>query len=571
MTNTFRISRSSNHRPLDHARIPRSSTVNGEAANPTWPEQRRINSNASNSIPSRPSVLPESAGFPLQRFSENPPPQYDELYPPARATVVRRSARARPSPPKGMDPLVAAMWHNENLSLLHSLPDHLLLRIIGMLNNTSVECLRRVARKFPPLCVREILIPSRGSNSRLSETGPLHWPRFGITSHQRPRFLELVDRDEYCSGCLGARNSTYWEQRLRKLTEYIHCSACSADHPACLFSATQRLKPARMRYCIGHEGYMRICDHENGKIGLSRLLNFERRQPRHLTRYGFPISKCRDPIHDKKCQRAPGSPFPKPKHDCGSRKGICNGHRWPTVVACETNDEIFDLRWTAHVPFNGEMDSLRLELAGIQDNAGEYIVPRPTTMTQGPELRCFDPNDCHCMVYSGAENVRWEWGCGPWIPGSTKCISDPYKGLNALLPPQPSGSIISNMIRSLKPRKEPECKADSKFHQSRLEPRPSKDGPGRSAVDVRPCHTGKDCLVVDYIRAVRVHENGKLTPQWYNTIHPDSYNIMDDQDGLGVYWCLQPQCRNYYKGFLGYAGILRHREFRRECRQYHYQ
>lgn len=313
---------------------------------------------------------------------------------------------------------------------------------------------------------------------------------------------------------------------------------------------------------------MRICDHENGKIGLSRLLNFERGQPRRLTRYGFPIFKCWDPIHDKKCQRAPGASFPRPKHDCGSRKGICNEHRWPTIVACETNDGIFDLRWTAHVPFNGEMDSLRLELAGIQDNAGKYIVPRPTAATERPELRCFDPNDCHCMTYSGTENVRWEWECGPWIPGTTKCTSDPYKGLNALLPSRPSGSIISNMIRSLKPRKEPECKADSKFHQSRLEPQPSKYGPGQSAVDVRPCHTGKDCLVVDYIRAVRVNENGKLTPQWYNTIDPDSYNITDDQDGLGIYWCSQPRRRNYHQRLPNFAGILRHREFRKEC-QHH--
>lgn len=104
--------------------------------------------------------------------SERGPPTCDEIFPPAPALVSRPLVRARPSPPEGMDPLVAAMWHNENLSLLHSLPGHLLVKIIGMLGNSGVECIRRVARRFPPLCVREIPSPLLGENSRLSETGP---------------------------------------------------------------------------------------------------------------------------------------------------------------------------------------------------------------------------------------------------------------------------------------------------------------------------------------------------------------------------------------------------------------
>lgn len=572
MDNNFRTPRSSNRRLLDQARIQRSSTVTGEAANTAWPEQRRINSNASNRTPSRSRVLPESARFPLQRLSENPPPQYDELYPPARSTVARRPARPRPSPPKGMDPLVAAMWHNENLSLLHSLPDHLLLRIIGMLNNTGVECLRRVARKFPPLCVREILIPSRGYNPRLSETGPMNWPRFGTSSYLRPQVLELVDRDEYCRGCLETRKSSQWEQRLIKLTEYIHCSACGADHPACLFSATQRLKPARLRYCIAHEGYMRICDHEAGTIRLDSLLNPEHRKQSWYQRKpedpSFTVLRCKHPSHDKSCRKVPGGSFSKSKSDCGSQGGFCNGVRWPAIRCREPGSRIFDIYWTAHMLFDGNMDSVRVNLAEIQDNAGRYIVPSPTSATEGPELRCFDPNDCHCVTYSGTENVRWEWECGPWIPGETKCISDPYRGLNALLPPPPSRSFISNIVRSLNRRQEPECTAEPKGHQSRDDSRPHAYGPGRSIVDIRPCHIGKDCLAVDYVRTVQVQESGKITPQWYNTIDTDSYGITGDQDGLGVYWCSQPRCRNYHKGILNYAGILRGREFRKECRHY---
>lgn len=563
MASNFRIPSSLNQRDLDSARLTRTSTGNREATCITFPVERGTHPNATSSTPS--SVRVESARIPSQWLPERPPPQYDEIYPPTSPWKSRTQVKPHLLPPKDMDPLVAAMWHNENLSLLHSLPKHLLLKIIGMLSNNGVECIRRVARKFPPLCVREILSPVRGSNPRLSETGPLNWPRFGTTSFHRPQFLELVDRDEYCGGCQAARKSEHWDQRLRQLTAYIHCSACGADHPACLFSATQRLKPARLRYCIAHEGYMRICDHDDGIVRLPSLLNLKCGQPRYPRNLGFTIQQCKDPSHEIPCKRISGGHFPKTRRNCGSRKDICHGNRWPKIVACEANPEMFDLRWTAHIPFDGEMDTIRRGLAAIGTNAGQYIVPSPSGATGGPELRCFDPNDCQCITYSGSENVRWEWERGPWLPGTTQCINNHYKGLNVLLPPRPSGSIISNVIRSLRSKKMPECKADSKYHQSRLEPSPPKYGPGRCAVDVRPCHTGKDCLVVDYIRAVWVHQNGRITSQWYNTIDSRSYNITDDEDGLGVYWCSQPRCRNYYKRLPNYAGILRHREFRREC------
>lgn len=553
----------STRRPCGRARVPRNSTENGVAADLTLPPQMQNDSSRIASTSSNTFSTP--SGRQTSWHSEIPPPEYDELFAPACSTVSRRPAKTHPSAPEGMDPLVAAMWHNENLSLLHSLPDHLLLKIIQMLSDSGVECIRRVARKFTPLCVREVLSPLRGGNARLSETGPMNWPRFRTTSYLRPQFLELIDRDQYCDGCHAARKSSRWEQRLRRLTEYIHCSACRADHPACLFSATQRLKPARLRYCIAHEGYMRICDHDAGIVRLPDLLNLEP-QPRRLKDCAFTVLGCTDPSHDKLCKKVSGGSFPKPKRDCGSRRGVCNEHWGPWVVGCETSPHIFDLRWAAHLPFNGHMDELRLQIAKIQDSAGRYIVPRPASATHESELRCFDPNDCHCITFSGTEKVRWEWECGPWIPGTTKCISDPFKGLNALLPPRPSGSTISKIIRNLKSRKARECPADLKFHQSRLEPSPPTCGPGRCAVDVRPCHTSKDCLLVNYMRAVRVHDNGKITSEWYNTLDPASYNVTADEDGLGVFWCPEPRCRNYHKNLPNYAGILRRREFRKECR-----
>lgn len=565
--------RTLDHHPSARIQPSRSSTVTG---NSTHTNLRPETINDSNMTTRKSSTIPPgSSRHHAQRQSAILPPHYDELFPPGSASASRRPARALPSPPDGMDPLVAAMWHNENLSLLHRLPDRVLLKIIAMLSNSGVECIRRVARKFPPLCVREVLSPLRGSRPRLSETGPLNWPRFGGSSHLRPLFLQLVDRDEYCDDCQAAWMSPRWEQRLRLLTEYIHCSACGADHPACLFSATQRIKPARMRYCIAHEGYMRICDHESGTIRLSRLLNPEHRHPwyqRKQKNDGPNILRCRHPSHDKSCSKEPGGSFPKSKRGCGSTSGFCHGIRWPEIRGSWTEPNRFAIFWTAHIPFNGQMDAMRTQLEEIRNNAGKYIVPREASATETPELRCFDPNDCHCMTYPGTENVRWEWECGPWLPGTTKCLSDPFRGLNALLPTRPSTSAVFDLahrvVQSLKSKVAPKCMVEPKTHRSREQASPNKYGPGLSGVEVKPCHTGKDCLVVDYMRTLVVCDGGKILPYWYNALDPDSYNITDDEDGLGVFWCPQSHCRNYFKGPLNYAGVLRGLEFRKECRHY---
>lgn len=49
---------------------------------------------------------------------------------------------------------------------------------------------------------------------------------------------------------------------MQKATRYLHCSRCRADHPACLFSRIQRQCPHGVRYCIGQEGYLQICEHK---------------------------------------------------------------------------------------------------------------------------------------------------------------------------------------------------------------------------------------------------------------------------------------------------------------------
>lgn len=207
-----------------------------------------------------------------------------------------------------------------------------------------------------------------------------------------------------------------------------------------LSNSTAQAGPLALLYWT--RGVLRICDHEDGTIGLSSLLDIGHRRPWHKRRQSFTKLRCRDPSHHEQCRKAPGGSFPKSNRDCGTQTGYCNGCRWPTIRGLKKDPGIFDIYWTAYIPFNGQKDALRSEIADICNNAGRYVVPHPASATKTPEFRCFDPNDCHCITYSGTENVHWEWECGPWLPGTTKCISDPFRGFNTLPPTRPSSSVL---------------------------------------------------------------------------------------------------------------------------------
>ncbi|KUI64264.1 hypothetical protein VM1G_11068 [Cytospora mali] len=180
-------------------------------------------------------------------------------------------------------------------SPLHRLPNYILVRIIDMLDNTGIECLRRSARRFPPLCANIVLgRPQTDLLEGDDETGPFKWPRFVQMCHsgqadelmqvaqgldvlsddKRTQLRRLLDRDRYCDDC--REGAPCWRQRAGEFRRYLHCSICDADHPACLFSRSQRSEKAHRRYCIGHQGYLRICSHEEGIVRWKDLLEIER-------------------------------------------------------------------------------------------------------------------------------------------------------------------------------------------------------------------------------------------------------------------------------------------------------
>ncbi|KAK7738526.1 hypothetical protein SLS53_006046 [Cytospora paraplurivora] len=206
-----------------------------------------------------------------------------------------------------MDPLVIAALQNQRCSPLQRLPDHILIRIIDMLDNSGIECLRRSSRRFPPMCADVVLGRPRTSLPDADEgTGPFKWPHFEQMSYigqakelmrvaegrdglpgDRTQLRRLLDRDRYCDDC--REGAPGWHQRAGELRRYLHCSTCAADHPACLFSRAQRLEKAHRRYCIGHEGYLRICSHEEGIVRWKDILGRERileaSKPAHLEKF----------------------------------------------------------------------------------------------------------------------------------------------------------------------------------------------------------------------------------------------------------------------------------------------
>ncbi|KAJ1299586.1 hypothetical protein OPQ81_010407 [Rhizoctonia solani] len=257
-------------------------------------------SNTTNGVVAMPSTsTPASTAPPVLHLS---PPPYTELppraiadpaLPPGRPPQTTRtmlktipaphtqpqdsqSNRGLPSHIK-MDPLIAASWHNSQLSLLHRLPDAVLTRIIHMLDSDAdIECFRRAARRFPALCAPVILTRHRTYSSRFCQ-GPLTWPRLQSIYHlghkREIRLQSKGDKDAYCAGCFAAADDEEcWGRRVARLRRYLHCSECEADHPACLFEPAERdgSRPEN-RVCIARRVFVRICAHNGGIVYLSDL------------------------------------------------------------------------------------------------------------------------------------------------------------------------------------------------------------------------------------------------------------------------------------------------------------
>lgn len=528
--------------------------------------------------------------------NDNAPPSYTSLN-------IEDNCATLPGPPKPSttsgipaepdDPLVAAARHNQ-AQPFHSLPDFILLYILSHLDDTGVECLRRVARRFPPLAAEVVRARDffQGDKNVPHRRGPFPWPRLcSIQTEGSAEVLELLrllDRDRYCAGCLRARKAPDWLARVKGLRHYLECSFCLTAHPACLFSPEQRRQGDHKRRCIAEKGYVRICSHERGIVRWTNVLDMLRAERRENPP-PFNGWRCWHRSHRTECGGG----------DRDNRAEELSAHcvvpemddrkKYPAFYILKSDDPTKEeekslcMEWQAHIPLGrlGEWpptaSSLRRHLTELRNNAGRFInMTTQPVIRQLPEFRCFDPNDCDCVYFEGSEHVDWR----PYRPlqqrdilgnntGFSKCYLDPARRLVSFplrrrLSPATGDRherLSSGPIRMCQ-LGAAQCLMAEKGHMTRYTGPQSdfRHGPGLNVICASLCHSESPCIRVSYRRmlATLLPDAGPLDvpASWYLSLDPDSYGLTSDAEGYGLYWCREPQCCNYYRGSPGFNRLI---------------
>lgn len=491
------------------------------------------------------------------------PPTYSSVFDHARTKSFSNPEHTKPFALD--DPIVASAQQNQTRPL-YILPAGVLIKIIEKLDDVSIECFRRAARKFSPLCAEVIFCRYPERDYAGFSMGPCPWPtdlslrRNAVATAQ---FLRSLDKDRYCRGCLMARRAAEWKNRVARLREYLHCSACRAEHPACLFSAEERVKSHR-RHCIGHQGYMRICGHDEGIIKWSDVLHLVQnrktaKKPGHCPQVRW---QCTDKSHLSACG-VPEDALSREEapEQCGLDPLNETRRLFPTLETDQQNS--IHVVWSVHLPLGrlGEWPPtariLRRHLGEIRANAGRFIFPTTTPVTKLPELRVFDPNECDCVHFEGSEDLDWRpyRPVSDWLEPQKCCANNPESRLVPLphlLDISPSNMQLLRQAASSRPIKvcvgSGRCELKDREHltHSRWLPRYSETDWSMSAV---LCHNTSPCLRLNYFRALNeaISADGKqMMRDWYRALDTESYDLVRDEEGFEVFWCREPHCRNNY-------------------------
>lgn len=149
---------------------------------------------------------------------------------------------------------------------LLDLPEELLLEIMKLLHPTSIQCLRRADRVFLRLFSdRSFQHWHRDPFDFPKDSPSFSWLRgtatFESLAHDSV-FRHLIRSNMAQKQCLLCQitRSENPPKKWELANKWLYCEACSMHHPAAFFSAAERQK-YRDRTCIGHQGYVRICEH----------------------------------------------------------------------------------------------------------------------------------------------------------------------------------------------------------------------------------------------------------------------------------------------------------------------
>lgn len=111
------------------------------------------------------------------------------------------------------------------------------------------------------------------------------------TSPQKPAKYDPGTPLPFCQACQEARNSPQFVDRVASAMRLLKCSACLCEHPALLFSASQRDAPDPSRVCIGHQGHYTLCPHQ--KIRFSDVQQFNELFPQ--SQHQELVQRCVEP------------------------------------------------------------------------------------------------------------------------------------------------------------------------------------------------------------------------------------------------------------------------------------
>lgn len=217
------------------------------------------------------------------------------------------------------------------------------------------------------------------------------------------------------------------------VNEYLFCSECLVDHPLAFFSAQERKKREdEKRICIGHQGYIRLCQHEtiswNDVKSAKGKLMAERPSDQTNVRHVL-LKECRHPRH-------------RPAHYHVNSEVAARARPKAELGGSYSSMSIWiRMSWTGHLSIPQattetriSADEMAAHLVGLRRGAGEYLVPEAGPGGTLPEMRCFDPNYCSCLVDFGDKYPAHSlWSLRPsWDPDGTNecCRSDPGKCLD---------------------------------------------------------------------------------------------------------------------------------------------
>ncbi|KAK4442356.1 hypothetical protein QBC34DRAFT_444233 [Podospora aff. communis PSN243] len=404
---------------------------------------------------------------------------------------------------------------------LLDLPEELLLAIMKVMDPTTLQCLRRTNRIFLRLFSDQAFREWHHKTRPATKPGYPHFPwlrasaEFERLAYDNDKtFRYFIRSDNHQKQCLSCRIAqsenprTAWDL----VNEHLFCAVCQVDHPLAFFSASERQKDAKeKRTCIGHQGYIRLCEHE--VITSQELLSvrsqfFNSKTGAYTGLSAKAIKDCRHPSHSVDAGRPTAHRQPSHVRPTATILMRHGGGRSIVLVMNYTGH----LQPARDTEGKVSVESLVSALQVMRKGVAEYLVPQPGPGVP-PEMRCFDPTNHH-------------------VP---KDGDDPER--SSIIPPEEVGG----------------CTDSLPFHSTTTSLGVSLRTRYGWKVVVQECdeQPEKKCLKLTYARSIVCCAStlptwSTLDPSWFEALDPNSYKLWADSKTRGSLWCLDANCANYY-------------------------